>query len=86
MNDQLTPQQLNQKKTVTGILAIVLGVFGIHYFYIGKPVAGAISIGAFIVTCGITWIVSLIQGIMILTMSDEDFRKRYLDTDKVFPF
>lgn len=71
-------------KTLTGILAIVLGGLGIHYFYLGKNTAGILTI---IITffCFIWWIVMIIQGIMMLTMSEEDFRAKYIDTDKTFP-
>lgn len=71
-------------KTLTGILAIVLGGLGIHYFYLGKNTAGILTI---IITffCFIWWIVMIIQGILILTMSEEDFRAKYIDTDKTFP-
>lgn len=86
MDDKLTPQELHQKKTVAGILALVLGSMGIHYFYIGKPIAGAITIFSTLFTCGLTGLItSLICGIRMLTCSDEEFRTRYLETEKAFP-
>lgn len=74
----------SKDKTTAALLAILLGGFGIHYFYLGKNTAGILTI---IITffCFIWWIVMIIQGILMLTMSEEDFRAKYIDTDKTFP-
>lgn len=72
-------------KTVAGILAIVFGGLGIQYFYLGKTTAGILTIVITFCSCFIWRIVMLIQGIMMLTMSEADFRAKYIDTDKTFP-
>ncbi len=72
-------------KTIAGILAICLGGLGIQYFYLGKTTAGILTIVITFCTCSIWLIIMLIQGIMMLTMSEEDFRAKYIDTDKTFP-
>ena len=72
-------------KTVAGILAIVFGGLGIQYFYLGKTTAGILTIVITFCSCFIWRIIMLIQGIMMLTMSEEDFRAKYIDTDKTFP-
>jgi len=40
------------KKTIAGILAILLGGIGVHYFYLGKTTAGLITILLTCCTCG----------------------------------
>ena len=66
-------------KTTAGILGILLGGFGVHQFYLGSVGTGVILIAATLVTCGIGAILGLVEGILLLTMSDEDFNKRYND-------
>lgn len=72
-------------KTTAGILALVIGGLGIHYFYLNKPVAGLITILLSFVTCGIWPVIMLIQGILMLTMTDAEFYQKYVNTDKTFP-
>jgi TM2 domain-containing membrane protein YozV len=63
------------KKVVAGILAILLGGLGVHKFYLGYTTAGIIQI---LLSCiGIGGIIGLIEGIMYLTKSDEDFIRTY---------
>jgi TM2 domain-containing membrane protein YozV len=64
-------------KTAAGILGILLGGLGIHQFYLGSVGTGLILIAVTFITCGIGAVLGLIEGIMILVMSDEDFNKRY---------
>jgi len=59
---------------VAGILGIILGVFGIHKFYLGKIGNGMMYLIFF--WTGIPAIIGLIEGIMYLTESDEQFRER----------
>tara|TARA_R110002072_G_scaffold235697_1_gene393308 strand:+ start:21406 stop:21756 length:351 start_codon:yes stop_codon:yes gene_type:complete len=73
------------KKIIAGILAIVLGGFGIHKFILGYNKEGIIllvvTIVLGIITCGVAasaaWIVGLIEGIIYLTKSDEEFFETY---------
>ena len=81
--EQLTPQQLEEahnKKIVAGILGILLGGLGIHKFYLGYTTAGIIMLVVSIVSCGfvapIISIIGLIEGILYLTKSDEEFYRR----------
>jgi TM2 domain-containing membrane protein YozV len=65
-------------KMVAGLLAIFLGWIGIHHFYLGSTIAGVICIALTVFTCGsIGSIVGLVEGIMLLIMSDTDFDARY---------
>jgi len=77
------------KKILAGILAIILGSLGIHKFILGYQKEGiilliatvigyatmCIGIGAFIVMA--TGLVGLIEGIIYLTKTDEDFYNTY---------
>lgn len=80
------------KKLVAGICAILLGSFGVHKFILGYQQEGiillAVTIVAWIiaiVTCGIGTplvmipsIVGIVEGIMYLTKSDEEFVQTYI--------
>ena len=79
------PGKPKKDKIVAGILAILFGGLGIHYFYMGKTTAGIISLIIGLCSCYIWGLVMLIQGILILTMTDEAFMAKYVDTDKSFP-
>lgn len=70
---------------MAGLLAILLGGLGIQYFYLGKVMAGVLSILFSIVTCGIWQIVTLIQGIMMLCMTNQQFREKYVTNPSSFP-
>ncbi|WP_324024203.1 TM2 domain-containing protein [Maribacter sp. BPC-D8] len=73
------------KKMLAGILAIVVGSLGIHKFILGYQKEGIIMLvitlvlGA--VTCGVgasaMWVVGIIEGIIYLTKSDEEFYNTY---------
>ena len=80
VQEQLTPQQLEEahnKKIVAGILGILLGCWGIHKFYLGYTTAGIIMLVLFFV-CGISGLIGLIEGILYLTKSDEEFYRTYI--------
>ena len=78
-------QPSSKDKTVAGILAILLGGFGVHYFYLGKVGGGFICLLLSFVTCGIWSIVTLIQGILMLTMSQQEFDNKFVYSDSTFP-
>ena len=84
--------QSGKSKTTAGILAILLGAFGAQYFYLGKIGAGFVFMliiwGVTIITCGIGAVISvvpLIQGILMLTMSDEEFDRKYVYSNSFMP-
>ncbi len=77
--------EVQSKKTLCGILAIIVGGLGIQYFVLGKVAGGFLTILLTIVTCGIWEIVTLIQGIMMLCMSNEDFDRKYIQSTSVLP-
>ena len=73
------------KKLLAGLLAILLGGLGIHKFILGYNKEGIIllvcSVILGIFTCGIAslavWVITLIEGIIYLTKSDEEFYQTY---------
>jgi len=69
--------QADNKKVLAGILAIVLGGLGIHKFVLGYTTEGIIQIVITVVTCGIGSIIGLIEGIIYLTKSDDEFYQIY---------
>lgn len=70
------------KKLVAGLCGILLGGFGVHKFILGYTTEGIIQIVITMVTCGIGSIVGLIEGIIYLTKSDEDFVRTYIQNKK----
>lgn len=78
-------QQYEKSKTTAGVLAILLGVWGAHYFYCGKIGAGFITILLTFITFGFWCILSLIQGIMMLSMTDQQFNDKYVNNPSFFP-
>ncbi len=70
------------KKIVAGICGILLGGFGVHKFILGYTNEGIIQIVITCVTCGIGSIVGLVEGIIYLTKSDEDFVRTYIQNKK----
>ena len=71
-----------EKKVVAGILGLILGGLGIHKFYLGYSKEGTIQLILGIVTCGATGIIGLIEGIIYLTKSDEEFVETYINNQK----
>jgi len=72
----------SEKKVAAGILGILLGGLGIHKFYLGYTKAGIIQLVIGVATCGIAGIIGLIEGILYLTKSDEEFDMTYVKNQK----
>jgi TM2 domain-containing membrane protein YozV len=74
------PEDIPNKKLVAGLLGILLGGFGVHKFYLGFTTAGVIMI---LLCCtGVSGIIGLIEGIIYLTKSDQDFYREYVVDEK----
>ena len=75
----------NNKKVLAGILAILLGGFGIHKFVLGYTKEGIIllivtvllSLLSFGFLGFLVWVFTVIEGLIYLTKSDEDFYNTY---------
>jgi len=64
-----------------GLLAIFLGAFGVHKFYLGgakQKTAGIIQLVATFVTCGLAGIIPFIEGIIYLTKDEQQFQAEYV--------
>lgn len=69
-----------KEKIVAGIFALALGALGIHKFYLGYTAAGIIHLLVFFSLIGtiVISIIALIEGIIYLTKSDEEFERIYV--------
>ncbi len=92
-NGNTVPQE-SSKRIVAGILGILLGQLGIHKFILGYTREGIILlgltffsylsmclvIGAFLIF--IPWVIGIIEGIIYLTKSDDEFIYTYQTNKK----
>ncbi len=74
------------KKLLAGILGILIGAFGIHKFVLGYQKEGIIMLLVTVLTCGVggsvMGVIGLVEGIMYLTKSDEEFVNTYITNQK----
>jgi TM2 domain-containing membrane protein YozV len=77
-------EEVAQKKMLTGILAIVPAGLGIHRFLLGDTTGGILRIVITVVTCGVGGIIGIVEGIMYLTKSDEEFYQVYMVQKKAW--
>jgi TM2 domain-containing membrane protein YozV len=70
-------------KIAAGVCGILIGSLGVHKFILGYTGAGLIMLLVTILTCGLGGIVmhliGLIEGIIYLTKSDEEFVRTYIE-------
>jgi len=81
-NGNIIPKRNQEsKRIIAGVLGILIGAFGIHKFVLGYTTQGIIMLVISIVTCGIgvglTGLIGLIEGIIYLTKTDEEFIYTY---------
>jgi len=80
-----TNKSYNRKDRLTaGLLGLLLGGLGIHKFYLGEDGLGVLyllisifGVVLFFIPNIILGIVILIESIVLLTMSDEEFDSKY---------
>jgi len=76
------PQEASSKKLACGILAILLGCLGIHKFILGMTTPGLImllvSVLSFFILSPIMTVIGIIEGIIYLTKTDEQFYQEYM--------
>jgi TM2 domain-containing membrane protein YozV len=71
------------KKILAGILGIVVGAFGVHKFVLGYTTEGIIMLVITVFTCGVvSSIIGIVEGIIYLTKSDEEFVRTYLQAKR----
>lgn len=70
------------RKVPAGLCGILLGAIGLHKFVLGYPKQGTIMLLVTVLTLGfggfLTGLVGVIEGIIYLTKSDEDFVRTYV--------
>ena len=74
-----------KNKVAAGVLAILLGGLGIHKFYLGYSKEGGIMLAVWLVgliftlgiASGVMGVIGLVEGILYLTKSDEEFYRTY---------
>jgi TM2 domain-containing membrane protein YozV len=72
------------KKIAAGVCGILLGGLGVHRFILGDATGGILRIVISFVTCGVGSIIGLIEGIIYLTKSDEEFVEEYINQKKAW--
>ena len=81
VNDAYSPSP--KSRVTAGLLAMLLGWLGVHKFYLGHKGLGVLYIaGTFTFFFLITFVVSIVEGIMYLTKSDEEFQYIYIEERK----
>ncbi len=73
-----------EKKIVAGVCGILLGGFGVHRFILDDVTGGIIRIVITLVTCGAGQVIGLVEGIIYLTKSDEEFVEEYIRQKKAW--
>jgi TM2 domain-containing membrane protein YozV len=75
-----SPVPGSEKKLVAGILGILLGGLGIHKFYLGYTKEGVIQLILGFLCIGS--VIGIIEGIIYLTKSDQEFVATYVNGRK----
>jgi TM2 domain-containing membrane protein YozV len=72
------PPNVSNTKLAAGLCGILLGGLGVHKFILGYTTEGIITIVASLLTCGVFSLVSLIEGILYLVKSEQEFYETYM--------
>ena len=76
------PTASASKRVPAGICGILLGAIGVHKFVLGYTKQGLIMLLVTVLTLGfggiLTGLVGLIEGIVYLTKSDDEFVRTYV--------
>ncbi|MCH8044882.1 MAG: NINE protein [Planctomycetes bacterium] len=79
-------QQAASTKIAAGICGIFLGYLGIHKFIMGRTTEGVIMLLVSVLSCGfaalVMSVIGIVEGIIYLTKSDEDFYQTYIVEEK----
>lgn len=77
-----------ENKTLVGLLAIFLGSLGVHKFILGYKKEALIMLLVTLLTFGfgatIMWVIGLVEGIIYLTKSDEEYVETYVKNQKAW--
>lgn len=75
-------QQIQKSRTTAAILAIFLGGLGVHQFYLGNTQWGVIFL--LLGLTGISETLGIVQGVIYLTRTDEEFHQKYVVEKRIF--
>lgn len=80
-----------KERIPAGLLAILLGILGVHHFYLNRNGRGIVTLLATFMaplTCGmsvmVTFALGIIQGVMFLMSTDAEFEQKYLQEGRFF--
>jgi TM2 domain-containing membrane protein YozV len=74
----------DRNRIIAAILALFLGHWGVHKFYLGKTNAGVImlicgTVGWFLLLPGIAvWVIAIAEAVIYLVKTDQDFYRDYV--------
>ena len=78
-----------KSRGIAGLLALLMGAFGLHYFYIGKTTAGILFLLVSLLSCGVlgtvTWVISVIQAVLFFTSTQQEFEQRWVYSPSNIP-
>ncbi len=78
-----------KSRGIAGLLALLMGAFGLHYFYLNKTNAGILFLLVSLLSCGIlalvTQIIAIIQGVLFFTSTQQEFEDKWVNTPNSFP-
>lgn len=81
-------REASGNKLAAGLCGIILGGLGIHKFILGMTTAGIIMLLVSVCTCGVGYpvmhIIGIVEGIIYLTKSDEEFYQTYIVEKKAW--
>ena len=80
-NNLPTIREFSGNKIAAGVCGILIGSLGIHKFILGLTTPGIIMLLVSVLTCGVGGlamsVIGLIEGIIYLSKTDEDFYQSY---------
>ncbi len=75
-----------EKKLAAGICGILIGAFGVHKFILGYKNEGLIMLLVSVLSCFtlsfVMSVVGIVEGILYLTKTDEEFVNTYITNKK----
>jgi len=81
LDDTKTMEDIMKDKTTAGLLAIFLGAYGAHHFYLGNKDKAVkcllITLLTFGIGATIMGIIGIIDGVKLIQLSDEEFNDFY---------
>lgn len=78
-----------KSRGIAGLLAILVGSLGVHYFYLGKTMPGVVFLLVSLLSCGtlaaLLQIAAIVQGVIMMTGTQEEFERKFVNPAVSFP-